>query len=153
MFGRGLVFKLDARCAVEFAHGFFKDDRPTGFGGCRAHALQVQRGVHALRSQLCADARANAPHVAHFGGLQQRGQFFAAARAQVADLRMVRGVAAGLALRALGDGVSQFCECLGGADADARRDANPLMDAPADDAGEAHQVGIALTSMKLSSML
>lgn len=140
LFGRGLVFKLDAGHAVEFAHGFFQDDRPARFGGRRVHALQVQRGVHALRSQLRADPRADAPHIAHFGGRQQRGQFFAAARAQVADLRMVRGVAAGLALGAFGDGIGQLGQGLGGADADAGRDADPLMDAPTDDACSAHQV-------------
>jgi hypothetical protein len=42
-------------------HGFFQHDRPARFGCGRAHALQIQRGVHALRSQLCADLGADAP--------------------------------------------------------------------------------------------
>ncbi len=96
--------------------------------------------MDALRPELGADLGADAPDVAHFGGLQQCGQFFACARAQVADLRMVCGVAAGLAFGTLGDGVGQLGEGLGGANADAGRDADPLVDAPADDAGTAHQV-------------
>lgn len=140
LFGRGLVFEGDARHAVQFAHGFFEHDRPPGFGRCRAHALKIQRGVHALRSQLCADLAAHAPHIAHFGGLQQGVEFLRCARAQVADLRMVCGVAAGLSFRALGDGVGQLGQGLRRADADACRDANPLVNAPADGAGAAHQV-------------
>ena len=142
LFGRGLVFKFNAGHAVEFAHGFFQHHRPTGFRRCRVHALQVQRGVHALRSQLGADAGANAPHIVHFGGLQKGGQFLRVARAQVADLRMVRGVAAWLALSALGDRVGQLGQGLSRADANANacRDADPLMNAPADDAGAPHQV-------------
>lgn len=96
--------------------------------------------MDALRPELGADLGADAPDVAHFGGLQQGGQFFACARAQVADLRMVCGVAAGLAFGTLGDGVGQLGEGLGGANADAGRDADPLVDASADDAGAAHQV-------------
>jgi len=53
---------------------------------------------------------------------------------------MVGRVAAGLAFSALGDGVGQFGKGLGGADADAGRNADPLMDAFADGAGAAHQI-------------
>jgi len=102
--------------------------------------LQVQRGVDALCAQLCTDLAAHAPHVAHFGGGQQGLQFFRRARAQVADLRVVRGIAAGFAFGAFGDGVGQLGEGLGGADADASRDADPLVDASADLPSAAHQV-------------
>lgn len=140
MFGRGFVFEFDAGRAVEFAHGFFQHDGPSGFGGGGVHALQVARGVDAVFAQLGTDLAAHAPHVAHVGGLQQGLQFFGCARAQVADLRMVGGVAAGFAFGAFGDGVGQFGQGFGGGDADASRDADPLVDAPADGAGTAHQV-------------
>lgn len=140
LFGRWLVFKFNAGHAVEFAHGFFQHHRPACFRCGRAHALQVQCGVHAVLSKLCADLAAHAPHVAHFGGGQQGLEFFRCARAQVADLRVLNRVAAGFAFGAFGDGVGQLGKGLGGTDADAGRDADPLVDAPADLAGTQHQV-------------
>lgn len=140
MFGRGLIFERDAGDAIEFAHGFLQHHRPARFGGNRVHALQIQRGVDALGPQLHTNAGADAPHLTHFGGLQQGSEFLRTARAQVADLRVLRGVAAGFAFGAFGDGVGQFGQGLGGADADAGRDADPLEDAPADGAGAPDQI-------------
>ena len=67
--------------------------------------MQVERGVNAVFSKLCADLSAHAPHVAHLGGGQQGLQFFGGARAQVADLGVLGRVAAGFAFGAFGDGV------------------------------------------------
>ena len=69
--------------AVQLAHSFSQHDQPARFGGGRAHALQIQRGVDALRSELGADLGDDAPHVPDFGGLQQGLMFGFAHSTQV----------------------------------------------------------------------
>ena len=140
MFVRRDVVEREAGGSIELAHGFGQDDGPFALHGDRVHAGQVKGGAGAHLVQLGAEAWANTPDFAHLCCSQQRAAFGFADGAQVADLRMVRGVAAGFALGAFGDGVGELGQGLGRADADASRDADPLVDAGADFLGALYQV-------------
>ena len=92
---------------------------------------QVERGVQAHGLQLRPQTRPHAPHLTDRGLAQQGLARVHAECAQMTDLRVLRGVAAGFAFGVFGDVVGQFGQGFGRADTDARGDADPLGDARA----------------------
>ena len=120
--GRDVV-EREAGGAIEFAHGLGQQDGPAALDGDRVRLGQVVGGEDARLVELGAELAIHALDVAHLGGLQQGYALAVADGAQVADLSMVGGVTAGLALGALGDVVCHLGQGLGGGDADTGWDA------------------------------
>lgn len=123
LFVRGYVVEREAGGAIEFAHGLGQQDGPAALDGDRVRLGQVVGGEDARLVELGAELAIHALDVAHLGGLQQGYALAVADGAQVADLSMVGGVTAGLALGALGDVVCHLGQGLGGGDADTGWDA------------------------------
>ena len=140
LLGLGAIVQADAGHALQFAHRALQHHRPGPPNRGRVHAHQVLHRLDTAFAQLLADTPADAPHFADVGGLKHHLQFGRCQGGQVADLGQVVRVDAGLALRRLGDVIGQFGQGLGGANANAAGDADPLQDARPDLVAACHQI-------------
>jgi len=115
---RRRVLKGDAWSALQLAHRPLQHDGPVLAHGRRIQLGQLAGVCDARGAQLVFNPRANAPDIFQWRRVQERLQRIGRQPAEVADLGVLSGVAAWLALGRLGDVVGELGQGLGGADTD-----------------------------------